>query len=229
MKYVSIEGNVGAGKTTFVRKAADYHREKKKARPGQPQQLSPNLHVPLEGVDAVLEEPVNDWISVLGDFYENPSRFSLSLQLKILFSRAKQLRDTIGNVAVTERCIDSSSGVFVPVLCEDGMMSAQEFDIYQECLSMTRQMYLHELVGVVFINTSPSTCYERIIKRNREGESGVTLDYLMRLHEQYLSWISKLKSVGVPVIEVDGERPTDTFFHDTLKEVTAIVNGNNAV
>ncbi len=48
------------------------------------------------------------------------------------------------------------------------------------------------------LQTSPTTCYERLKKRNRVEESGVSLDYLQSLHQRHEDWlIHKKPSISI--------------------------------
>ena len=214
MRYVAIEGNVGAGKTTLIellKRHLDRDSEGEKKSP-----LREN------GVDVVLEEEVQDWLSVLSAFYTAPAAHSLHLQLKVMLSRLAQLRRAAlppGKFAITERCIESSSDVFISCLGRDGLMTRSEEDVYIQLYDMVKNTEDLDLVGVVYVNVSPETCYARTVKRDRPGEQGVTLEYLTRLHEEYARWMASLRSSGCPVLEIDGEQ------QETASFVETVVNG----
>ena len=44
------------------------------------------------------------------------------------------------------------------------------------------------------MNTPPSICFERIKKRKQVGDSGVSLEYLNLLHENYKGIYSQMES-----------------------------------
>ena len=42
---------------------------------------------------------------------------------------------------------------------------------------------------VIYLQTSPDTSYDRMIKRQRPEENGVSYDYIYKLHCKYDSWL----------------------------------------
>lgn len=50
---------------------------------------------------------------------------------------------------------------------------------------------------IVYVNTDPSTCYERIAKRSRAGESGIPLDYLQKCHRYHSDMLDR-ESINCP-------------------------------
>ena len=42
---------------------------------------------------------------------------------------------------------------------------------------------------IIYINTKPETCFERIKKRNRTGESNIPMDYLEHCHRLHEEWL----------------------------------------
>ncbi len=71
-KYIVIEGNIGAGKTTLATKIADLFKAK-----------------------LVLEQFADN--PFLPKFYQNPDRYAFTLELSFLATRFKQLNAEINN------------------------------------------------------------------------------------------------------------------------------------
>jgi deoxyadenosine/deoxycytidine kinase len=201
VRYVSIEGNIGAGKSSVVKALTEFFSKEQDGELGR--------------INVVTRtEPLDDWIDILPDFYGDPSGNSLRLQMEILRSRMEQLHDLAASsnfrqnerpLTVIERCPESSSDVFVPCLLRDGLMTKGESESYKKWYALVQKMTSHELVGVIYIDASPSTCMERIKKRSREAETDVQMDYLTQLHDQYSVWLKDLKRSGVFVLRIDAD------------------------
>lgn len=54
---------------------------------------------------------------------------------------------------------------------------------------------------IIHLDVSPEKSLERIKLRGRECESGITLEYLQRLHAGYEEWLTKISKI-IPVIKV---------------------------
>jgi deoxyadenosine/deoxycytidine kinase len=193
MMYVTIEGNIGAGKSLLV--------DAVRAR--------------LPSHVVVLSEPVERWQDALRAFYAGANN-GLDLQLSILRARDAQLREAlqhattsnIATVAVVERCAESSSEVFVPCLARNGRMTANEYKEYKRVYAERQTAFLgggrrSALAGVVYVDADPETCFARARERARSAEEGLDLPYLRELHGAYENWLAGLAERGaVPIVRV---------------------------
>ena len=50
--------------------------------------------------------------------------------------------------------------------------------------------------GYIYIKTKPEICLSRIHKRNREGEEGIPLEYLLKCESYHNNWLNKEISVA---------------------------------
>lgn len=205
MRYLSVEGNIGAGKSSVIE--------------GLAQSLSNKI---------VTGEPVGSWMGILPRFYEHPAEHALELQMEILRSRLLQIRDLEDDLILRrryhhrltgnndsgdcsqspppmllERCPESSSEVFVPCLVKDGYLTPEEHDTYMGWYDLTKRLSGNRLAGVIYVYATPEKCLERVHKRNREGETGVTLEYLKLLDEGYQKWLDTCRKDDIPVHVID--------------------------
>lgn len=235
MRYIAVEGCVGSGKTTVV----DALRGMRGMRG-------------MRRMRGVLREPVEDWTDVLGEFYSDPYRFATRLQMSILRSRAQQLlsvatdavrqekqekeeEEKIGSMetetetapqfVVTERSIDSSSDVFVPMMEEGGFMDRHDVRMYESWREMVSRTMLPRcaLGGVIYLDAPPETCAARIRRRSRPGEHDISLEYLSNLHRQYDVWLKQLEERGVPVVRIPAGDDGDEAARLVLARVESAV------
>lgn len=172
---ISIDGNIGSGKSSALAAIADAH--------------------------ATFAEPVAEW-SLLESFYGDRDAFALPFQLEVLESYAG-VPGTCppGGLLVTERSPLTCRDVFGKLLVNDGALTPAQWDVYNrwyDRLGWTPD-------GIVFIDTPPATCLERIAERGRPSEvTGVDLEYLERLDRAHKVLAAH---AGVRVEIVDGTRP----------------------
>lgn len=192
MRYVSIEGNIGAGKSAVV------------------DGLSKLLMKERNDTDVnfVRAEPVEHWMKILPLFYENPEKHAFMFQMEILKSRIQQIRNLekeMGGdrLVVLERCPESGSEVFVPCLFQDGYIAMNEREAYMEWHELTKQLSGNKLEAMIFLDADPQVCIQRIHRRDRNGEQNVSLEYLQKLDSGYRNWIRKCEMKGVPVYVIN--------------------------
>ena len=179
-KLISIEGNIGAGKTTFV------------------QQLKKHFHNNNEII--FITEPVDIWenikdsqnISILEKFYNNPKQYAFSFQVMAYVTRLNLITKAIVDnpqckIIITERSLDADKNVFAKMLYDDGLIDEINYKIYLQFYNSYKEKYYSN--GIIYINAEPATCDERINKRNRTGEESVKLSYLNKCGEYHNAWI----------------------------------------
>ena len=188
VKIVSIEGNIGSGKSTILSYLKQYSKKQY----------------------IYLQEPVNEWSSIcdkkgetiLSHFYRDSKTYSFQFQMMAYISRLNLLRNVIKEnpnaVIITERCLYTDKFVFAKMLYDKENMTDIEYTIYNKWF--TSFIDDIETTGIIYIKTNPETCYERIIKRNRNGET-IPLEYLDNCHDYHEKW---LNNTDTPIITYDG-------------------------
>lgn len=176
---ISIEGNIGSGKSTLVKYLKKVNKDW-----------------------IFLDEPVGEWEalkneddkSLLQCFYGDMSRWSYTFQNYAFITRMRKLikackkRYTKPTIIVTERSVYTDRHVFAEMLLKDGKMSQMEMDIYLNWFNLLLEFATID--HVVYLRTDSKKCLERIQKRAREGEDNITIDYLLSLEQQHDKWIN---------------------------------------
>jgi deoxyadenosine/deoxycytidine kinase len=175
ISIVSIEGNIGSGKSTLLENLRNYY--------------SDNIQV------IFLKEPVDDWakikdengITMLEKFYADQEKYSFPFQMMAYISRLKVLRDalkfikTLNDsdkkfVIITERSLYTDKMVFAKMLADSGKIEYINYQIYLNWFeTFSEEFPVHK---IVYVKTNPENCFNRILKRSRDGESKIPLDYL---------------------------------------------------
>ncbi len=180
-----VEGNIGSGKSTFLKKLSTEFK--------------------------VVQEPVDEWSkmknassgkNILEEFYEDPERNAYLFQSIAFRSRVKNITDLDENVIV-ERSIYTDRMVFAEVCKEDGNINEIEWNDYTEWFDFIVKHIGFKPKGFIYLRTEPEKSHERITKRNRSGESNISLEYLTKLHRRHDRWL--IDESNVLVLDVTEE------------------------
>jgi deoxyadenosine/deoxycytidine kinase len=181
-RLVSVEGNIGAGKSTLIEKLQKKYNNDTRV--------------------IFMFEPVKEWESLkdekgknmLEKFYENPTKYAFAFQIMAFNSRLQIMRDTIQyaietnvEVIVMERSLDADFHIFAKMLYEEGCMEKVEFEIYSKMASYELNEY--GVDGIIWLDTDYEECFERIQVRAREGESNISLRYLNKCGQYHTEWL----------------------------------------
>ncbi len=164
-KYITIEGNIGAGKTTLA------------------YMLSKALNARL-----VLEEFADN--PFLEKFYENPSQYAFSLELFFMAERFKQLKDLV-NQQDLFHSITVSDYLFTKCLLFAKVnLPDDEFKLYQKLFeTMNPQIIQPDIL--IYLHAPVNKLQENIKKRNRSYELNIKNDYLFNIQETYTQYIKQ--------------------------------------
>jgi deoxyadenosine/deoxycytidine kinase len=182
-RIVSLEGNIGAGKSTLLSALKERYANRN---------------------DVIfVEEPVGIWESIQQDglnmlqlFYKDTCRYAFTFQILAFTTRLKLLKDAIKQAneseppvktIIMERSLEADRNIFAKMLNSDKQMQQCEYDIYVKMSDDILQDY--SVDGIVWINTPPDECVNRIKNRNREGEETISFDYLLKCHENHVEWL----------------------------------------
>ena len=178
--FIGISGLIGAGKTTLAKA------------------LGKVLNLP------VYYEPIieNEYLE---DFYRDMKRYSFSFQIYLLNCRFRQHQQVLwnGTGGIQDRTLYEDS-IFAKVLYEDGNMEEREYKTYLNLFkSMSNFMKKNTLI--IHLDCKPEESLERIKKRARGCETGITLEYLTKLYNGYEEFIKQISKV-IPVLRVNYSR-----------------------
>ena len=78
------------------------------------------------------------------------------------------------------------------------------------------------MFGIIYVYASPNTCYDRVIKRGREGEV-IPLEYLQKCHEYHEKWLTDNDNTNIHKINAD-TNITETENVDVMQEWLKEIN-----
>ncbi|KKP35336.1 MAG: hypothetical protein UR26_C0006G0020 [candidate division TM6 bacterium GW2011_GWF2_32_72] len=180
-----VEGNVGAGKSTFLKILQKYF-----------------------AVQTVFE-PLYRWQHVVGDenlldkFYKDTTRWAYTFQSYAFITRVLEQKINAEKnttpVQILERSVYTDRYCFAKNCFEMGTISPLEWELYQEWFSWLVDNYTTKPDGFIYLQTDPQVCFDRMKNRNRTEENAIPLDYIQKLHNKHEEWLIKKNGV-VPYI-----------------------------
>ncbi|MCU7914598.1 MAG: deoxynucleoside kinase [Candidatus Thiodiazotropha sp. (ex Gloverina cf. vestifex)] len=156
--FVVVEGPIGVGKTSLVKRLADHFRGETL-------------------LEAAEENPF------LQRFYENPRESAFPAQLFFLFQRSQQMSDLQQGDMFRQRLIADfmleKDRLFAQI-----NLDPEEMKLYEQVYErMTLQAPAPDLV--VYLQAPVDVLLERIRRRSRPQERTIDRDYLQRLCDAY--------------------------------------------
>nr|XP_014333971.1 PREDICTED: thymidine kinase 2, mitochondrial isoform X3 [Bos mutus] len=166
-----------------------------------------------EKKSVVLTEPVPKWRNVrghnpLGLMYQDACRWGLTLQTYVQLTMLDQhTRPQTLPVRLMERSIYSARYVFVENLYRSGKMPEVDYVVLSEWFDWIVRNIDVSIDLIVYLRTTPETCYQRLKMRCREEEKVIPLEYLDAIHHLYEEWLIKgsLFPVAAPVLVIEAD------------------------
>jgi deoxyadenosine/deoxycytidine kinase len=198
LKIISIEGNIGSGKSTLVEGLRQKYMS--------------------HGEICFLQEPVDEWEcirdangqTVLEKYYGNQERYAFSFQMMAYISRLSQLRNAIKQgyrTIITERCVHTDKMVFAQMLYDDKKIEEVEYQIYNKWFDE----FIDDIpeFHYVYVKTTPDVAHARVNKRSRQGEGNIPIDYLRKCHDYHNKWMRTIPTEKLLFLQ--GDIDTDKY------------------
>jgi deoxyadenosine/deoxycytidine kinase len=182
-RLISLEGNIGAGKSTFIEHMKSVFQDDEEI--------------------VFIQEPVDIWEKIKQNgktmielFYENPKKYAFSFQVMAFTTRQNLIRNAIMEAVqpdskiktiVMERSLEADRNIFAQMLHDEGQLEPCEFEVYK----MMSEVGLFEcsVDGIMWLTTEPEECERRIRNRGRDGEQDISLQYLEKCGLYHRQWL----------------------------------------
>lgn len=198
-RTIIVEGNIGAGKTTFLKHFQRYANAQ------------------------ILLEPLEKWVNLNGTnllqkMYENVEKWSFPFQSYALLTQLQQhLLAPEKDIKIMERSIYSTRYCFGVALLADDKIERASYDVFVKWFEYAEKCVRDEIGLIVYVRAAPELAYERIQQRNRSEEETVRLEYIQRLHDLHEAWLFQgnnntessmsITSSGIPVFILNANLP----------------------
>jgi deoxyadenosine/deoxycytidine kinase len=178
-KMIVVAGNIGVGKTSLTERIG--------ARMGW-----------TTGYESVSDNPY------LPDFYANMRSWSFHLQVYFLGHRAKQYLDMVDEPksAILDRSIYEDSYIFARALYHMDNLSERDYLAYRRLFDLV----VNSLPApnlLIYLKAPVEVLMQRIQRRARGMETGISLDYLALLDSFYDDWLKAFDLCPVLTIRTD--------------------------
>lgn len=211
-KIISVEGNIGSGKSTLVEAMRKHFED------------NPNI--------LFIQEPVQEWEqiidksgnTVLEKYYANQEKYAFSFQMMAYISRLSQLRNAMTkgyDTIITERCVFTDKMVFAKMLYDEGKIEDVNYQIYNKWFDE----FLGELpeFKYIYLKTTPSVAKKRVDTRNRQGEESIPVDYLEQCHNYHDNWLLNADN-NDKILMLDGEIDRNKHPEETSNLIRQIIS-----
>ncbi len=181
MKYnfITIEGNIGAGKTTLATLLSEHFKAK-----------------------LILEEFADN--PFLPKFYADPEQFAFPLELFFMAERYKQLKEMLQTKDMFQEVVISDYLFTKSLLFAKVNLADEEFRLYQKLFDIINPQIIQPDL-LIYLHSPVSKLKENIKKRNRSYEQDIPGDYLFSLQETYTQYIKQhnIKTLMVDTTNAD--------------------------
>ena len=190
MSVYFVEGNIGTGKSTFLKMIETHH---------------PECQVIYEPVDTWTSFKDKEGVNILGHFYKDPKRYAYTFQNIAFISKIEKLSDIdFTKTVFIERSIWSDKNIFAKNCYMSGLMNDIEFQVYNRWFEwIEANAKKPDVLNFVYLKCSPETSYKRVNIRGRTEESGIGLDYLSQIHDRHEEWLASEKNAKIIDAELD--------------------------
>jgi len=178
-KYITIEGNIGAGKTTLATRLAKHF-----------------------GAQLILEEFADN--PFLPKFYEKPQQYAFPLELFFMAERYKQLKEMLQTQDMFNNFFISDYLFIKSLLFAKVTLKDEEYNLYQKLFDIINPQLLQPEL-LIFLNAPITRLQQNIKDRNRSYEQSIPDSYLGNLQDVYMQYIKQhpVKTLMVDVTKVD--------------------------
>lgn len=167
MKYnfITIEGNIGAGKTTLANLLAKHFNAR-----------------------LILEEFADN--PFLPKFYENPGQYAFPLELFFMAERFKQLKDLIQQKDMFQQVTISDYLFTKCLLFAKVNLPEDEYRLYQRLFEIILQQLVQPDI-LIYLHAPVQKLQENIKKRARPYEQKIPDNYLQTIQDTYTHYIKQ--------------------------------------
>jgi deoxyguanosine kinase len=178
-QFMTIEGNIGAGKTTLSNILA--------------QKLNAKL---------ILEQFADN--PFLPKFYEKPDQYAFPLELFFMAERYKQLKEFLHTQDLFQEVTISDYLFTKCLLFAKVNLPDEEFRLYQKLFDIIHQQISFPDI-LIYLHAPVQKLQDNIKKRNRSYEQDIKDDYLFNLQETYTSYIKQhnIKTIFIDASNAD--------------------------
>lgn len=173
MSFITIDGNIGSGKTSVLNYLHKYYK------------------YPID------LEPIEEWQDYLDNMYQKNEN-TFNFQIRIWLDRCWIQNKNDDNFIIIERSPLFIKNVFIELALEKKLISEDEYSILINLHNKTNNLWNNNIY--IYLRSNPDSCINRIKKRNRKSEDYITYDYIKQidlLSENIIKTVSNIIIIDV--------------------------------
>ncbi len=177
--FITVEGNIGAGKTTLAHLLAKHFNAR-----------------------LILEEFAEN--PFLPKFYSNPEQYAFPVELFFMAERYKQLKEMVHTKDLFQSITVSDYLFTKCLLFAKVTLPDEEFRLYQKLFDIIHQQLVFPDI-LIYLHAPVNKLQANIKKRNRSYEQAIPDEYLFNLQETYTSYIKQhnIKTIFIDASNAD--------------------------
>ena len=190
MRFLVIEGNIGAGKTTLSEKLANEFNAKLIV-----EQFADNPFLPK--------------------FYKNQERYSFPLELSFLADRYNQIKDEVLNLDLFHNFLIADYYFAKSAIFAQNTLKQDEYRLFRQIFDIVfESMPKPDLY--VYLHSDTGRLIKNIAKRGREYEQEITPEYLEKIQNGYFHFFRQVNSFPILIIDINNIDFVDNNQHYML-------------
>jgi deoxyadenosine/deoxycytidine kinase len=174
-RYIAIEGNIGAGKTSLSKLLA-------------------------EEMNALLILEQFEKNSFLPLFYKEPERYAFPLEMSFLADRYQQLKNQLSTPGLFHSLIVSDYFISKSLIFARKTLESDEYRLYSRLFSIISSS-LPKPDLLVYLYSDIANLQENIRKRGREYEQDIKDEYLEKIQSSYFDFIKTQSKLPIVIID----------------------------
>ncbi len=164
-KYIVIEGNIGAGKTSLATRLSEDYKAK-----------------------LLLERFADN--PFLPKFYDNPARYSFPLELSFLADRYQQLKEELGSLDIFSPFTVADYYFMKSLVFASSTLEDEEYKLYRQIFHIIHNS-LPKPDLYVYLHVEPEKLLVNIESRGRTYEKSISEKYLRGIQESYFTYFKQ--------------------------------------
>ena len=176
-RFIAIEGNIGAGKTTLSTMIAKEF-----------------------GCKLILEQFTDN--PFLPFFYDQPDRYAFPVELFFMTERHKQLQEELGQINLFQQTILADYFFLKTLLFARNNLNAEEYRLFQRLFHILNASFPKPEL-LVYIHRPVDDLLRNITKRGRDYEQEIAPEYLLQIQNAYFDFFKTQKDLPILIIDID--------------------------
>lgn len=177
-RFIAIEGNIGAGKTTLCRMLHDEY-----------------------GCELILEQFTDN--PFLPYFYENPERYAFPVELFFMTERHKQLQEAFANPSLFPNLTVADYFFMKTLLFAKNNLNEEEYRLFARLFHTLNATFPRPDL-LVYLHRSVDDLMRNIRQRGRDYEKHIQPAYLQNLQDAYFSYFKTEQNLPILVVDLSG-------------------------